>query len=213
MKTEELIGLLAADAVPVRARVGERRLALAMAAGLAAALAWVAAEYGLRADLAQVATTSAFWVKLAVPLAMVVCGLVALFRLAHPGMRSGAWALGLVLPLLVWWGLAAQALVPADAATRDALVWGSTWRVCTFNVVVTALPIGVGLFWALRGLAPTRPVWTGAVAGGLAGAAGAVVYALHCPEMAAPFLAIWYALGMAGAAAIGAAAGGRLLRW
>jgi len=213
MKTEELIGLLAADVAPVPARVAERRFALAVAAGLAAALAWVAAEYGLRSDLAQVATTSAFRVKVAVPLAMAVCGLVALFRLAHPGARAGGWVLGLVLPLLVWWGLAAQALVPADAATRATLVWGSTWRVCTFNVVATALPIGIALFWALKGLAPTRPAWTGAVAGGLAGAAGAVVYALHCPEMAAPFLAIWYALGMAVAAAIGALAGARLLRW
>ncbi|MET0349883.1 MAG: DUF1109 domain-containing protein [Rhizobacter sp.] len=213
MKTEELIGLLATDAGPVPRRAGEWRFAVAMALGVAVALAWVAAEYGLRRDLAQVAATPAFWVKVAVPLAMAACGLAALFRLAHPGTRTGYWALGLVLPLLVWWGLAAQALGPADAATRATLVWGSTWRVCTLNVVATALPVGIALFWALKGLAPTRPAWTGTVAGGLAGAVGAVVYALHCPEMAAPFLAIWYVLGMALAAGIGGVAGARVLRW
>jgi len=40
-----------------------------------------------------------------------------------------------------------------------------------------------------------------------------VVYALHCPEMAAPFLFIWNGLGMLAPAAIGAAMGPRLLRW
>jgi hypothetical protein len=39
------------------------------------------------------------------------------------------------------------------------------------------------------------------------------VYALHCPEMAAPFLGIWYVLGMAIPAVLGAAVGSRMLRW
>jgi hypothetical protein len=69
------------------------------------------------------------------------------------------------------------------------------------------------LFWALRGLAPTRPVLTGAAAGWLAGAMAAMVYSLHCPEMEAPFLAVWYVLGMLASAGLGALAGTRLLRW
>jgi hypothetical protein len=40
-----------------------------------------------------------------------------------------------------------------------------------------------------------------------------VVYALHCPEMAAPFIGIWYLLGMLIPAAVGAAIGARALRW
>ena len=36
---------------------------------------------------------------------------------------------------------------------------------------------------------------------------------LHCPEPAAPFLAIWYLLGMLVPTAIGAWLGPRLLRW
>jgi len=65
----------------------------------------------------------------------------------------------------------------------------------------------------MRGLAPTRPAQAGGAAGLLAGAAGAAVYALHCPEMAAPFLGIWYVLGMAIPALLGAVLGPRLLRW
>jgi hypothetical protein len=47
----------------------------------------------------------------------------------------------------------------------------------------------------------------------MAGGAGAAVYALHCPELQAPFLAVWYVLGMAIPVAAGALLGPRLLRW
>jgi hypothetical protein len=68
-------------------------------------------------------------------------------------------------------------------------------------------------FLALRTFAPTRPAWAGAVAGLVAGALGAFAYAFHCPEMAPPFLAVWYSLGMLIPAAAGALLGPRLLRW
>jgi pimeloyl-ACP methyl ester carboxylesterase len=53
----------------------------------------------------------------------------------------------------------------------------------------------------------------GAAAGFAAGAAGALVYTLHCPEMTAPFLGIWYVLGMLIPTAVGAELGPSLLRW
>ena len=53
------------------------------------ALAWVLALYGLRADLAQVAGTLPFVIKVAMPLAVAVMGAAAVFRLGHPGMRLG----------------------------------------------------------------------------------------------------------------------------
>ena len=48
--------------------------------------------------------------------------------------------------------------------------------------------------------------WAGAAAGWLAGGVGAAAYALHCPEMDAPFLAVWYVLGMCVPTALGAVA-------
>ena len=65
----------------------------------------------------------------------------------------------------------------------------------------------------MRGLAPTRPVRAGAAAGLLAGALAATAYTLHCPESQAPFLAVWYLLGILAPAAAGALVGPRLLRW
>ena len=117
------------------------------------------------------------------------------------------------LPLGVMWGLGALAWLQAEPAARDALLWGQTWRVCAFNIAGIALPVFAGLVLALRGLAPTRPVLAGAAAGLAAGAAGAAVYALHCPELGAPFIAVWYSAGMALTTVAGAAAGARWLRW
>ncbi|MBO9685313.1 MAG: DUF1109 domain-containing protein [Mitsuaria chitosanitabida] len=213
MKTDDLIGLLAADTAPVPRHAGERRFALALAAGALLALAWVAAAYGLRADLSRIVFMPVFWEKVAMPLAVAASGLVVVFRLAHPGARVRGWWIGAGLPVLLLWIWAVTVLIQADPAARADLLLGSTWRVCVFNVVATALPVGAGLFWALRGLAPTRPMLTGAMAGWLAGAVGACVYSLHCPEMDAPFLAVWYVLGMAASAGIGAWAGRRWLRW
>jgi hypothetical protein len=213
MKTEDLIGLLAADTAPVRRHAGEQRLALALGGGVLAAVAWVLLVYGLRTDLAQVAGSVPFVLKVAMPLAVAVLGAVAVFRLGHPGMRLGGLRLGLVLPVLLLWLWALWVWSGAAPAQRDTLLWGDTWRVCSLNVALTALPVLALALWCLRGLAPTRPAWAGAAAGWLAGGVGAAAYALHCPEMDAPFLAVWYVLGMLVPTALGAVAGQRLLRW
>ena len=75
---------------------------------------------------------------------------------------------------------------------RAELVLGGTWNACPLNIAVLSLPVFVAALWAMKGLAPTRPALAGAAAGLLAGAVGAVVYTLHCPELAAPFLGTWY---------------------
>ena len=65
----------------------------------------------------------------------------------------------------------------------------------------------------MKELAPTRLRLAGATAGLAAGSAAALVYCLHCPELAAPFVGFWYVLGMLIPAAAGALIGPRLLRW
>jgi len=145
MKTDELIGLLARDAGPVPARAGERRFAIALMVGVALALAWVQAAYGIRADLAAVMGTAAFWQKVAMPLSVAGTGLIVVFRLGHPGVRMGGWWLGVWLPVSLLWIWAAAVLWMAEPAARAPLVLGTTWRTCVFNVTATALPIGVAL--------------------------------------------------------------------
>jgi hypothetical protein len=213
MKTDELIRLLAQDASPGPRHSGERRLATALLVGVPVALAWVQAAFGLRADLQTLMATAAFWQKVAMPLAVAVAGLAVVFRLGHPGAHPGRWWIGLWLPVALLWAWAVALLWQAEPAARLPLVLGTTWRTCVVNVAATALPVAGALLWALHGLAPTRPALAGAAAGWLGGAVGACVYSLHCPEMAAPFIAVWYVLGMGLSAALGALAGWHWLRW
>ncbi|MFY3383744.1 NrsF family protein [Paracidovorax sp. MALMAid1276] len=213
MNTDELIHLLAADQRPVQTVSIEQRFAMAGALGVAGAAALMLALFGLRTDLAATLAVPMFWGKLVFAAALAAAGLALLHRMARPGMPLGRSALWLAVPPLVLWALAVMALAQAPAADRVPLILGSTWRGCPFNIAALSVPAFAAGFWALRGAAPTRLAWAGAGAGLLAGALGALVYALHCPEMAAPFLAVWYVAGIAIPTAVGALLGPRLLRW
>lgn len=213
MRTDELIGLLAQDAEPVAQHAIEQRFAVAALAGLAGATVLMLALFGLRPDLLQTLALPMFWGKLLFAAALAVAGVALLRRLARPGLGLGHSLALLALPPVVLWALAVLVLGQAAPAERMPLVLGSTWRSCPFNIAALSVPALAALFWALRGAAPTRLAWAGAGAGLLAGALGTLVYALHCPEMAAPFLAVWYLAGMALPTALGALLGPRLLRW
>ena len=213
MRTEELISMLATNAEPVAPGAVRRRHAAALAAGGAAAFVLVLAWLGVRPDLAQAAREPMFWVKLALPLALLAVALVAAARLSRPGVRAGLAAEALLLPVGGIWALAIASLAAAAPGERMALVFGETWAQCPLNITAISVPACLAAFWAMRGLAPPRPAAAGAFSGLLAGAGGATAYCLHCPEMAPPFLGTWYLLGMAIPAAAGAIAGPRLLRW
>jgi hypothetical protein len=169
--------------------------------------------FGLRPDLAEATHLGMFWVKLGLPLVLAGTALYAILRLSRPGMRAPAAPGMIAAALASIWLLAVVVLVQAAPAERSALVFGDTWAECPFSILFLSLPVFAAAVWALRGLAPTRPAWAGAAAGLLAGGSGAFVYALHCPELAAPFIGLWYVLGMALPAAIGAVIGRLALRW
>lgn len=213
MKTDDLIGLLAADTLPVERHAARRRLARALIIGVSLAAAIMLAGYGVRPDIGQVVFRPMFWMKLLFPVLIGAAAFVALQRLARPGVQVGAVWQGVALPVLMLWGLAAIVLAAAPADVRAELVLGQTWRTCSASIALISLPVFAAMLAALGTLAPTRPRWTGACAGAVAGGAGAAVYALHCPELAAPFLAVWYVLGIAVPVAAGALLGPRLLHW
>jgi len=213
MKTDELVALLAAHAAPVRQNRVARRFVLALAWGVPAAALLLAVTFGLRPDLAEAARLPMFWTKLAFAAALVGAGVCASSRLSRPGMRLGGAWVALAAPVALMWLFAAWVLADAAPSERAALVLGSTWRTCPFSVALISSPMFVAAFWAMKGLAPTRLALAGAGAGMLAGAVGALLYALYCPELEAPFLAVWYVAGVALVALIGAALGPQLLRW
>jgi hypothetical protein len=84
---------------------------------------------------------------------------------------------------------------------------------CLVSIPALSVPAFALTISAIRSLAPTRLAGAGAASGLVAGAVAAFAYALYCDEMQAPFLAVWYVLGMALPALVGAMLGPRLLRW
>lgn len=213
MKTDELIAVLASDAGPVAPRIWRQRYALALFAGLLGALLLMVLLLGVRPDIADAVRLPMFWVKLAFPAVLAAVTLLAAVRLSHPGMALGRVGSALAAPVLAIWLLAGLSLWGAAAEDRGMLIWGETWSACLVNVPLLSVPAFIGLLWVMKTLAPVRPALAGAAAGLLAGALSAAVYALHCPELAAPFIGLWYTLGMLIPAAFGAAIGARLLRW
>lgn len=213
MNTDDLARMLATGAVPVDPHAPVRRLALAVGAGALVAALVMATWLGLRSTLLQDAGLPMLWVKFAFVISLALAGWLAALRLARPGAKLARVPAAILAPVLVMWVLAASALAGADAPRRAELVLGQTWTACPLNIAVLALPVLVAALWGLKGLAPTRLRLAGAAAGLLAGATGAVVYTFHCPELAAPFLGIWYVLGMLIPVALGALIGPRVLRW
>ena len=136
-----------------------------------------------------------------------------LFGAAAFGMAfAGGWP-GISVPFAAVWLGAAYVLANTPAGERAAAILGQTWRVCPFAIAMLSVPAFIAIFWALRGLAPTRLRLAGAMGGLLSGAVATLVYCLHCPEMGVAFWGVWYVLGMLVPTAIGALLGPRLLRW
>jgi hypothetical protein len=213
MRTDELIESLAADAPRVAPGAVARRVALGLGLGAIGSAAVMLAWLGPRPDLAQAVATPMFWMKFAYAAATGLIAAVLLARLARPAGRMGVAAAALAAPFAV---VAVMATVRFAQAPREAhhdLLMGHSSMICPWRILVIGLPVLAGAVWALRGLAPTRLLPAGIAAGLCAGGFGAAVYAIACNETSAPFLAIWYTLGMAIVTAVGALAGSRMLRW
>jgi hypothetical protein len=213
MKTAVLIDLLARGEQPIDRHALLRRVLIAMIFGAVGALALFTIRLGINPGLADLLVVPAFWIKTGFTALTFIAALAVVTRLARPGAAVGRAGPLVALPALVIWILMAITLVRADPDARLPLLLGATWRTCPMNIVILSLPIFLAGVWALRGLAPTNLRAAGAAAGLTAGALGAVIYGLHCPELASPFLGTWYVIGMTLPALMGAWLGPRLLRW
>jgi hypothetical protein len=213
VNTDELVSLLATGVEPVEPRARARAVLLVLLAGVAAAGALMTALLGIAPALLQEARLPQFWVRECFCAALAAIGLVCVRRLAHPGVRLGLAPAALAAPVVLMCLLAVVVLVDAGSGRRLALVLGQTASVCSVLIALVSAPVFAAVVWAMRRYAPTRLRLSGAAAGLASGGVGALVYTLHCPELAPPFLAVWYVLGMLIPAAAGALLGPRLLRW
>src|SRR5260370_20079113 len=69
---------------------------------------------------------------------------------------------------------------------------GAQWATCLYCIPLFAVVPFAALILALRRGAPVNLKRTGAIAGLVAGALGAAVYAFHCSDDSLPFIAVWY---------------------
>ena len=213
MKTDDLISMLSTGVAPVDLHFAAKRFKLALAGGSMLAILLMVALFGINPNLRDATTLPMFWVKFAFPAALFLLGLLLTARVAIPGRPWRRVAQSVPLPVLTMFLLAAAVLFNAAPQERLPMVLGDTWTVCAIRIALVSSPLFLATFWAVSGLAPTQLRLAGACAGLLAGGLGSVVYALHCPEMAAPFIAVWYTAGVVLTSGLGALLGPRLLRW
>jgi hypothetical protein len=213
MKTEHWVSMLATGVDAIDPKRTARRHLLAITGGLLAALAFTGGILRFNPALSYMALEPMFWVREAYCAALALLGFAAVTRLARPGIRLGLAPAGVATVVMVMWIFAATVLLRAPAPNRSHLLFGTTAAVCPFLIALVAMPPFIAILWVLRGLAPTRLRLAGAAAGFAAGSLGALVYSLHCPELAAPFIGTWYLLGMLIPTSLGAWFGPRLMRW
>ena len=213
MKTDDLINLLGTHVEPVQGGQLRNTLLAALAVGATAALCLTLVLFGASGEAFGGENLGLKVLGLVFTLGLVMAGASFLFRAARPGEpgRKPLVLIGLLFFVLVAAGIAT--LVFSHPAAWHGLVFGPQWLVCLLCIPFFAIAPFAALIWALRQEAPTYPVWTGAVAGIVAGALGAAAYTLHQPAGSIPFIALWYGGPIVVCALIGAILGPRLLRW
>lgn len=213
MKTSDLIAMLARSDVAVAPSRIERRFAIGIGLGLGVAVLLMEVTLGARDDFYAVLKMPMYWVKVAFASSLACASLLGVMRLSRPGVKLGHAPTAVLVPTVTVWLLGIVTLIFAIPQQRMDLFLGETWDVCPALIAMLAVPVLVGTLFAARGMAPTQLRLAGATAGIASGAFATLVYSLHCPEMAASFIATWYTLGIAIPAVFGGLFGPYLLRW
>ena len=211
MKTDDLILRLAADARPVQS------LGPAFVAAVAGMLALTAGAFlvvsGVRADLGPAALAFPTVWKWLLPGVVALVALPLALRLSRPEARTDGAAWLFLVPVVTAAALVVLSLAHLPAASWPLALRGQTWAACVIAVPALGLLPLVGALSVLRRGATTAPRLAGALAGLGCGGAAAAVYSLHCIEDSPVFFVTWYGLGILVLGLLGAAVGGRMLRW
>jgi hypothetical protein len=210
MNTEDLIHALVADGsrpvVPIARN-------LLRAFGVAFVLAMLSLLIlHPRVDIVPAFSTTPFVFKVVLMLVLTGTCLVAFVDSARPLSAPGRrWTLVLA-PLLLVTGVMVELLTVPHQAWSVHLVGHNAAHCLTLIPLISMGPLAC-LLSALRRGAPRHSALAGASAGLLAGAVGATVYALTCPDDSPLFIAAWYSTALIIVTSTSAAIGTRLLRW
>ena len=213
MKTDELINMLGTNLDPVKGGELRNTLMIALAVGAAATLCLMLVTFGLPAHALGGGYSGLKVLALAFTLGLVSAGASFLIRSARPGEpgRKLLMLIGLLFFAILSAGFVALVLV--HPAAWGGMVFGPRWAACLICIPLFAVAPFASLVWGLRKGAPTNLMRTGTIAGLVAGALGATVFAFHHSSGSIPFIALWYGGPILLCALVGAILGPRLLRW
>jgi hypothetical protein len=213
MRTEDLIEILSRNVEPVDRHRIVRKLGTALGVSTAIVIGVVFFALGVRPDVLRTGGLDQVLVKVAFTTALLVPTCVYLMRLARPGGERNTSLWLLALPFVAIISLAAMSVALAPSGHWSKTLVGDEWLECVLSVPIIAIVPFAVIIWAVRQMAPTDLVRTGALAGLAAGCLSAAGYALHCADDSLPFVALWYGGTIALCTIAGAALGPRLLRW
>lgn len=212
MKTEDLIGVLAAD-------TGRRRLPpqpalwLAVLASIVVAGTMLLATIGVRPDIAIAATSVRFLFKFVFTIAVAATAFALVHRSLYPESSERLpWPLLLGGPALLAIAVALELWVLPTSAWSMSATGKNGFLCLTVVPALGIIPLGLGI-WALRQGAPTHPGLAGFCVGLLAGGIAATFYAAHCTDDSPLFVATWYPLAIGMLGVLGAVLGRLAVRW
>lgn len=213
-KTDELIASLsrkprAVSLAPTATMVLGAAIAIIVA--LALSIGWLKPRTDL--TLALIVQNDVFLLKLVFTVCVVLAALPIVRDLSVPGRRIGLWSALVTAPFVVILVLALQELAGTPAREWSHHFEHASWLECLWQIPVLAFPAFVILTFAVRYLAPTNLVRTGAYVGLVAGGIGAIGYAFHCHDDSVAFVAVSYTFAIAEMTVVGALLGPRVLRW
>lgn len=214
MKINELVAVLARDD-PRPARHSPTvtvmcAAIMALALVLVTSIAWLKLRPDLTTEL--VVYNRIFLLKLIFTASIVASALPIVRDLSVPGRRVRRVSILAAVPFAVIMALALGELSSLPISKWTHHVGDASWLDCLWQIPALSIPAFVVLAVAVRPLAPTKLVRTGAGVGLLAGGMGAIGYALHCHDDAIIFVALSYTAAILEMTLLGALLGPRVLR-
>ncbi len=211
MKTDALVRALAQDAGR-RVPSVNRLVGAAMLAGSIVSLLTFALTLTPRPDLAVALESPGFCLKVGAAACLLLAAVRLLDVLARPTPPRRTLRPLAAAPLLLLAGIAIELALVPSGAWLPRLV-GRSAPHCLLTIPLLSATPAAFLLLALRRAAPSNPALAGAVAGLAAGALGAMLYALSCPDDSPLFVACWYSMAVIAVAFTCLLAGRRWLTW
>ena len=212
MKTSDLVNALAADNW-TPPPIWDRKATWLMRSGMIISVMIFFVYLGVRPDFFTAIFDPHVVFKFIFTGSMILIAARFASSLLRPGQShsSHLWWMALPLLTLAFGALAQMLTSPADYWLSGLV--GRYPNACLKNIPILASAPFICLMIISRNGAPTSPSLAGLWIGALSGALGASLYALHCPDDSALFVATWYSLAIMITSVIGMIIGARVLKW